>query len=212
MDWIGWIWKIRDFYIGRLHIHQVDCELVSSPYTFLLLGKEVQFELEISDFFLFFSTDFIKCTKTLIYSCLVLVKFWFVLSKTILLERIARVTILVKSRIQVKTKFTVNSRVYRHCETEREDTELVSQREDTVPKCFNLACGPSSFLCKLNNLQLMRLGFCQPIIICEPSLSQPIVIVMVWLCFWFSWILSRIHPVEKYISVVLGIVGLTNVT
>ena len=73
----------------------MDCELVSSPYTFLLLGKEVQFELEISDFFLFFSTNFIKCTKTLIYRCLVLVKFWFVLCKMVLLERIARVTILV---------------------------------------------------------------------------------------------------------------------
>ena len=73
----------------------MDCELVSPPYTFLLLGKEVQFELEISDFFLFFSTNFIKCTKTLIYRCLVLVKFWFVLCKMVLLERIARVTILV---------------------------------------------------------------------------------------------------------------------
>ena len=121
-------------------------------------------------FFHFFSTNYKKSTKTLIHCCLFLVKFWFVLSKTILLERIARVTILVKSRIQVKMEFTINSSVYRHCETEREDTELVSQRKDTVPKCFSLACGPLSFLCKLDSLQLMRLGFCQPIIICEPSL------------------------------------------
>ena len=93
----------------------MDCELVSSPYTFLLLGKEVQFELEISDFFLFFSTNFIKCTKTLIYGCLVLVKFWFVLCKMVLLERIARVTILVIIEYK-STLFTVNYRVQRERE------------------------------------------------------------------------------------------------
>ena len=105
----------------------MDCELVSSPYTFLLLGKEVQFELEISDFFLFFSTNFIKCTKTLIYGCLVLVKFWFVLCKMVLLERIARVTILVIIEYMSKLNSLLTTE-FREREREREDTELVSER------------------------------------------------------------------------------------
>ena len=103
----------------------MDCELVSPPYTFLLLGKEVQFELEISDFFRFFSTNFIKCTKTLIYSCLVLVKFWFVLCKMVLLERIARVTILVIIEYMSKLNSLLTTEFR---EREREDTELVSER------------------------------------------------------------------------------------
>ena len=35
------------FLIGGFHVHPVDFELMSSPYTFLLLGNKVQFELEL---------------------------------------------------------------------------------------------------------------------------------------------------------------------
>ena len=35
------------FLIGGFHLHPVDFELMSSPYTLLLLGNEVQFELEL---------------------------------------------------------------------------------------------------------------------------------------------------------------------
>jgi len=38
--------KNYGFLIGGFHVHPVDFELMSSPYTLLLLGNEVQFELE----------------------------------------------------------------------------------------------------------------------------------------------------------------------
>ena len=82
----------------------MDCELKSSPYTLLVLGKLVQFELELSDFFLFSSTNYIKR---------------FVLIKTVCFVRIARVIILVKIEYNSKQNSSLNL----------ESRDIVSQRE-----------------------------------------------------------------------------------